>query len=454
MSTFLIALFLSSALGVMLSLAFILIRLFSPKGSVKPGLIALPVMLLLCAGSLFFAYRVVPEERAQALSEATAEEEAAGELTDGTEAVGEEERGQADGSETETVPEGDAVQVTAPESGNTTTLLSPEQFPEEDSPWEDLQVHYIDVGQGDATLILCGGESMLIDAGSWDKIDGLRTYLKNKGVSTLKYVIGTHPDPEHMGSLDVILKEFECKTLILPEVSSDAATYKEVLQAAKDRGYPITNPVVADKYKLGDAEFTILAPRNSYSSLDDYSVVFRLTHGDNSFLFTGDAQAVSEGEMIWSEMKLGATVLKVANHGDRNSTTEEFLKKVNPAFAVISCGKDNLYGHPSREVLKALQERNVQTFRTDEQGTIVAISDGREVTFDKYSGGSWNAGVKPEKPTVAARPSYVLNGGTKEFHASGCTEIDSIGADNKIFSETAREELIKQGFKACEVCAP
>ena len=250
--------------------------------------------------------------------------------------------------------------------------------PDTSKPEGTLEVHYIDVGQGDATLIKCGSHAMLIDGGNNDKGTTVQLYLKKQGVESLDYVIGTHPDADHIGGLDVIVYKYNCEKVIMPDYEKDTKTYQELVDVIHDKNMKITYPVVGEQYALGEAKFTIIAPNsNSYGgNANDYSVAILLEYGKNRFLFTGDAEEASETEMLSNGIELSADVYKVAHHGSRSASTQEFLNAVRPKYAVISCGEGNSYGHPHAEVLNRLRSMGVEVFRTDEQGSIIASSDG------------------------------------------------------------------------------
>lgn len=264
--------------------------------------------------------------------------------------------------------------------GNSAKEQQAESYGEEGQT--GLEVHYIDVGQGDATLIMCGSHAMLIDAGDNSKGTAVQLYLKKQGIEKLDYLIGTHPDADHIGGLDVIITKFDCDRIIMPEIYRDTATYRDVVTAMEYRGYENTPPVPGTEYLLGDASFTIVSPDRDYG--EDYnnaSVGLLLKYGNTSFLFTGDAEEEAEKDMLQNKIALKADVLKVGHHGSASSCSPEFLDAVQPSYAVISCGRDNDYGHPHQEVLEALKERDIQIFRTDELGSIVAVSDGKSVSI-------------------------------------------------------------------------
>lgn len=256
-----------------------------------------------------------------------------------------------------------------------------------------LEVHFLDVGQGDATLVICGDGAMLIDAGNNSWGDDVCDYLEYQGVSDLDYVIGTHPDADHIGGLDTVIESFDCEMVIMPDYEKDTQTYEEVIHVMDEKGVELTYPETGTVYKLGEAVFTIVAPNGEYgSNANDYSVGILVEHGENRFLFTGDAEEDAEQDMLDSGIDLSADVFKTAHHGSNTANTEAFLEAVDPQYAVISCGEGNSYGHPHAETLNRLRAMGVQVFRTDEEGTIVVSSDGSSLTFNVPPSESWKAG--------------------------------------------------------------
>ncbi len=264
---------------------------------------------------------------------------------------------------------------------------------EQETLSDELEVHFIDVGQGDATLIKCGEHAMLIDAGDNTKGTTVQFYLKNHGVTKLDYVIGTHLDADHIGGLDVVITKFDCDVVMYPEYEKDTKSYSDLTDAMKARNYHNILPAVGSEYTLGDASFTILAPSSQfYERENNYSIAIRLVYGNTVFLFLGDAEAESEEEMLSSGRELQADVLKAGHHGSSSSLLEEFIRKVAPDYTVISCGEGNDYGHPHEAVLNILRREGIQVFRTDEQGSIIAESDGKEITWSCEPSESWKAG--------------------------------------------------------------
>lgn len=333
--------------------------------------------------------------------------------------------------------------------------------PDTSKPEGTLEVHYIDVGQGDATLIKCGSHAMLIDGGNNNQGTTVQLYLKKQGVESLDYVIGTHPDADHIGGLDVIVYKYNCDTVIMPDYEKDTKTYQELVDVIHDKNMKITYPVVGEQYALGEAKFTIIAPNsNSYGgNANDYSVAILLEYGKNRFLFTGDAEETSEAEMLTNGIDISADVYKVAHHGSRSASTQEFLNAVHPKYAVISCGEGNSYGHPHAEVLNRLRSMGVEVFRTDEQGSIIASSDGENINWNCSATDSWQSGEQTESDrenadNVTEQTTYVLNTNTKKFHRETCGSVSQIKEENFQKVQMSREELEQSGYSPCKNCNP
>ncbi|MBM7871578.1 competence protein ComEC [Clostridium pascui] len=251
----------------------------------------------------------------------------------------------------------------------------------------ELKVHFIDVGQADSILVQQGSSAMLIDAGNNADNQTVKSYLDRQGINELKYFIGTHKDEDHIGSADYIINSFKVGKVYFPKQTATTKTFEDFVRVVKGKGLKLTVPTVGESFKLGDATVTILAPNSSsYQDANDYSIVVKVSYGSTSFLLTGDAESVSESEMVSKGLDLRATVLKVGHHGSKSSTSQSFLNKVNPKYAVISVGKDNDYGHPKQEVMNRLKAKNIPVYRTDERGTIVATSNGSEVKFSTNPG--------------------------------------------------------------------
>lgn len=247
-----------------------------------------------------------------------------------------------------------------------------------------LKVHFIDVGQGDSILVETEGAAMLIDAGQNNKGSTVVDYLKARNIDHLDYIIGTHPHSDHIGGLDTVLDSITATAVIMPDVVHDTKTFEDVLTALERNNRKLKKPEIGTEYSLGQATFTIIAPNAAtYEELNDYSIGIRLSYGNNSFVFTGDAGTLSEKEMLANVRDISADVLKLSHHGSVTAGSESFLDAVKPTYAVISVGKDNDYGHPHAEILERIKDRNIKLYRTDVQGTIIFTSDGNNITVNR-----------------------------------------------------------------------
>ena len=317
-----------------------------------------------------------------------------------------------------------------------------------------LRVHFIDVGQGDSILIQAGEHAMLVDAGTNESGGTVTDYLHSLNLTKLDYLIGTHPHEDHIGGLDDVILSFAIGTVIMPDVSHTTRTYEDVLDALLEKDLTVSSPQPGEVFSLGDASFTILSPSAEIAAeaqeagdLNNLSVGIRLVYGSTAFVLCGDAESVSEEAMVQSGLPLKADVLKAGHHGSSTSTCGSFLDAVDPDYAVISCGKDNSYGHPHQETLDRLHAAGVSVFRTDEQGTVIAVSDGASIS---WSSAPELSGSSQEAPAV----SYVLNQNTMKFHTPDCPSVTQMKDENQIRFEGTRDEAIGMGYSPCGQCNP
>ena len=262
-----------------------------------------------------------------------------------------------------------------------------------------LTVHYIDVGQGDSILLTCGGEYLLIDAGDTDSSDTVIHYLSNLGIERLDLVVATHAHSDHIGEMDDVLNAVPADEVWYPDYRHGTKTEKDFLTAAGNCGANLYEPQLGQIYALGGATVTVLGPVKLYSDPNDMSIILLVQYGENRFLFTGDMENKDGAEndlmAYWGDNMLLADVLKLGHHGSDTSTSYHFLRSVAPSYAVISVGEGNTYGHPKKEALNILGQAEIYTYRTDYMGTIIAVSDGTDISF-----GWANADQQPYIPAA------------------------------------------------------
>lgn len=247
------------------------------------------------------------------------------------------------------------------------------------TPSEDLKVHFLDVGQGDSIFIeLPTNETILIDASIKDASDKIIKYLKEENVSKIDYVFATHPHSDHIGGMSAVIKAFDIGQIYMPKAVTTTKTYENLLLTIKDKNLKIKTAKAGNTIiDTDDLKLVVLAPnQDSYESLNNYSIVLKLTYKEKSFLFMGDAETLSEKEITGD---VQADVLKVGHHGSRTSTSQAFLNKVNPSYAVISVGLNNDYKHPHQEVIDRLEKKNIKIYRTDQNGDIIFTTDGYNI---------------------------------------------------------------------------
>jgi competence protein ComEC len=332
-----------------------------------------------------------------------------------------------------------------------------------------LIVYFLDVGQADCTLIqLPNGEEVLIDAGNYGDGSYIKNYLKNLNVDDIEYFILTHPHEDHIGSAKEIINNFTVKKIYMPDVLASSNLYESTMLAIENKD--IETIFAKPGLKIIDSpglKLELLSPKSMYySELNEYSAVARLEYDNTSFLFTGDAESVSELEMLGGGFNLDSDVLKVGHHGGRTSSSIDFLKAVTPEYSIISCGEDNSYGHPHIETLNRLSDIGSEIYRTDELGTIVAVSNGKDISITSDEVMEiplapleiLNTPPVPDSSEVKETPAisetnYVGNKNSLVFHKTDCSSVADMKESNKVFF-TIRQNAVDQGYTPCGRCNP
>ena len=245
---------------------------------------------------------------------------------------------------------------------------------------DSLKVNYFDVGQGDSIFIqLPNKENMLIDAGEAYESENVINYLNNLGIKKIDYVVGTHPHTDHIGGLERVINTFDIGSIYMPKAVSTSKTYFDLLTTISNKGLKVktakSGVVILSEDNL---KLEFIAPNSdNYSDLNNYSAVLKLTYLDNTFLFMGDAETLSEDEIT---ADVNADVIKVGHHGSDSSSGIEFVKKVSPEYAIIMVGEGNSYNHPYQTIIDRYLSVGAKVLRTDLDGNIVCNSDGKEVS--------------------------------------------------------------------------
>lgn len=322
-----------------------------------------------------------------------------------------------------------------------------------------LKVHYIDVGQGDSEFLeLPNGQTMLIDAGNPENGSQIVNYIKGIGYSKIDYLIATHPHSDHIGGMAEVINDLDIGKVYMPKVSTNTKTYEGLLAAISNKGLKVnTAKAGINLLKTGNLNIDIIAPVNiTGDDLNQYSAVIKVTYGANKFLFMGDAGELSESQIT---ADVSADVLKVGHHGSSTATSQAFLNKVHPKYAVIEVGKDNTYGHPTAVTLQKLQNIGATIYRTDQDGTIVFTSDAKTITIDKKS-----SSVKEQAPPSSSTSTtvqssavtntnddntivYITDTGTK-YHTADCRTLKN--SKQAITLKEAKE----RGYTPCGICHP
>ncbi len=312
-----------------------------------------------------------------------------------------------------------------------------------------LQVHFIDVGQADAALVICDGHYMLIDGGNAEDSDLVYSYLERHGAKNLDYMVASHAHEDHIGGLSGALNYAKVDTALCPVTEYSSKVFQNMVKYLEQQGKSLTVPAPGDKFDLGSARVEILGPVQEYDDTNNTSIVLRIDYGETSFLFTGDMETGAEKDLLESGADVRATVLKAGHHGSDTSTGYQFLREVSPRYTVISVGEGNKYGHPSDEVLSRFRDAGTEVYRTDMQGHVIAESDGKTVTFRTEK----EADTATNPTGNSTLQMYVGNSGSKKFHLSDCASAKNIQEDKKVVFLT-RLQAVLEGYEPCGRCNP
>lgn len=244
----------------------------------------------------------------------------------------------------------------------------------------DLEIHFLDVGEADCALISSHGENALIDAGN--TIDGNKIvkYLESLGIADFKYLFGTHAHEDHIGGLANVIYNFNIDNVYMPNVPSKYKSYQNVLKALNKKNLELKNPINDEEFKLGESTLKIIYNGEKEEDINNSSLIIKLTYKNNSFLFTGDTTKEVEDKIL--DKDLNSNLLKVSHHGSNDASSANFLVRVHPNYAIISVGKENDYHHPHQVTLDKLERLETKVYRTDQDGTIIVKSDGENINIE------------------------------------------------------------------------
>ncbi len=308
-----------------------------------------------------------------------------------------------------------------------------------------LKVYFLDVGQADSTLLVSGDKAMLVDAGNRDDADFIIGYLQKLGISKLDYIVFTHPHEDHIGSGKAVVEAVDVGKVFMMDGYDQGISLK-LKKAVEAEGIETQAPQPGDIASFGDCRIDFLGPEKDYKDVNDDSICLKVTHGSSRFLFTGDAGTTPEHDMIDAGEDLETDVLQAGHHGSSTSNSYYLLRESNPKYAVISCGKDNMYGHPHKETVSRFSDLGAEVFRTDQQGTVIATDDGSSITFNCDS-------TKPsrEHTDEHEKAQYIGNINSKKYHRTDCGGLPE--EQNRVYFSSI-EGAEKAGYEPCGRCHP
>lgn len=310
----------------------------------------------------------------------------------------------------------------------------------------NFRIYVFDVGQGESILMEYNDDCILIDAGSNSNEKRVVQYLNKLNINKINYAIATHPDADHIGGMESVIKNIHVDNFIMTEDEKDTDTYRDVLDVLESENINIIVPKENMNISLRDIDIDVIIPNDKYDGYNNNSIVVKATYGEFKILFTGDMEKEEEEDLILQRIYLKSDILKVGHHGSKTSTSDEFLRIVDPDYAIISVGEDNKYGHPHKEVIKKLEDNNIEIYRTDKDGTIFIETDGSNINiftddkkdkenYKEYNGENW----------------FIGNKNSKIYHKPSCRSLPK--EENIVFLSSKSEAKSKR-FKPCGTCKP
>lgn len=342
-----------------------------------------------------------------------------------------------------------------------TSIYGGSSVSDTESDAEVMKIHFIDVGQGDCTFIDYGDKEILVDCGEWEYSRDVINYIAPYVDGALDMIIATHPDSDHIGGMMYIFDRFQVGCVVDSGAVKDTVTYNNYMDALESEQECIVYPDDDLIWEMGEnACVKIIETGDEDEDVNEVSVVSEIVFGEISVLLTGDMGSKTERANLDKFGKV--TVLKAAHHGSSKSTSEEFLNRIRPEYAIISAGKDNSYGHPHRETLERLDEAGAIVYYTMNSGTIIMETDGKTCRFENEgsvtvtepsSDPTYSAGGTEYQNQSVSETQYVGNKNSGKFHYSFCSSVENMSEKNRVFF-AGRNEALKEGYEPCGACNP
>ncbi len=244
----------------------------------------------------------------------------------------------------------------------------------------NAEYHFIDIGQGDASLILTDEAAVLVDCGTLEQSHTVVDYV-SRYTDKIDLFVFSHAHDDHMGGAANIINSIEVGEVLMTSYASDAVFFEKALDAIEDNNVKVTEALPGGTYTVGDVNIEVFSPAKDYEDHNANSIIMRVEVDGSSVMYTGDAEHRTEKDVLEEYgYSLRSDILKVGHHGSSTSTSEEFFEAVSPSYGVISCGADNSYGHPHREIKSFFEDRAFEYYRTDLAGDVVFVVENGEIS--------------------------------------------------------------------------